>query len=98
MATLWEDQPCIVNRDLFRHSANFIDKEPSRGSDHSPITTWLYINTTDQNPFAPIINNTLLHFPDLALLTLEEPSTGYGTMGFSTNYYNVMSEGIFLAQ
>ena len=53
----------ICDQDLFRHIANFTVKEPSSYSDHSPIITWININTINQNPVAPIINDTLLHLP-----------------------------------
>ena len=42
-----------------QHVANFIVKEPSCLSDHSPIVTWLNINTNISNRDAIPANDTL---------------------------------------
>ena len=63
----------ICDQDLFRHIANFIVKEPSSYSDHSPVATWPNINAINQNPVAPIINDTLLHHPKQFILENESP-------------------------
>ena len=50
-------------QDLFRHITNFIVREPSSLSDHSPITTWLNINTVSDHMTTPNINDTLIRLP-----------------------------------
>ena len=70
----------ICDQDLFRHIANFTVKEPSSYSDHSPIITWININTIDQNPVAPIINDTLLHLPKQFIWENESPQKFRATL------------------
>ena len=53
----------ICDQDLFQHVANFIVKEPSCLSDHSPIVTWLNINTNISNRDAIPANDTLTSLP-----------------------------------
>ena len=53
----------ICDQDLFQHVANFIVKEPSCLSDHSPIVTWLNINTNISNWDAIPANDTLTSLP-----------------------------------
>ena len=49
----------ICDQDLFRHITNFIVREPSSLSDHSPITTWL----NSDHMTTPNINDTLIRLP-----------------------------------
>jgi len=64
----------ICDQDLFRHIVNSTVKEPSAGySDHSPVITWLNINTINHNPVEPIINDTLLHLPKQFIWENESP-------------------------
>ena len=60
--------------------ANFTVKEPSSYSDHSPIITWININTINQNPIAPIINDTLLHLPKQFIWENESPQKFRATL------------------
>ena len=53
----------ICDQDLYRHISNFIVKEPSSLSDHSPIMTWLNINTVNTHSAATNINDTLTRLP-----------------------------------
>ena len=53
----------ICDQDLSWNIANFTVEKPSSYSDHRPVITWINNNTIDQNPVAPVINNTLLHLP-----------------------------------
>ena len=53
----------ICDQDLFRYITNFIVREPSSLSDHSPITTWLNINTVSDQMTTPNINDTLIRLP-----------------------------------
>ena len=70
----------ICDQDLFRHIANFTVKEPSSYSDHSPIITWININTINQNPVAPIINDALLHLPKQFIWENESPQKFRATL------------------
>ena len=70
----------ICDQDLFRHIANFTVKEPSSYSDHSPIITWINFNTINQNPVAPIINDTLLHLPKQFIWENESPQKFRATL------------------
>ena len=53
----------ICDQHLFQHVANFIVKEPSCLSDHSPVVTWLNINTNISNRDAIPANDTLTSLP-----------------------------------
>ena len=50
----------ICDQDLFRHIANFIVREPLSLSDHSPIMTWLNVNTVSDHSATTNINDTLV--------------------------------------
>ena len=53
----------ICDQDLFTHIANFIVKEPLCLSDHSPIVTWLNINTNFSSRDKSSESDTLTHLP-----------------------------------
>ena len=53
----------ICDQEIFRHVANFIVKEPSCLSEHSPIVTWLNIKTDISNRDALPANDTLTSLP-----------------------------------
>ena len=53
----------ICDQDLFRRIANFIVREPLSLSDHSPIMTWLNINTVNDHSATTNINDTLVRLP-----------------------------------
>ena len=50
----------ICDQDLFRHIANFIVREPLSLSDHSPVMTWLNVNTVNDHSATTNINDTLV--------------------------------------
>ena len=53
----------ICDQDLFSNISNFIVKEPSCLSDHSPIITWLNINSESSSPAALSKNDHLTRLP-----------------------------------
>ena len=53
----------ICDQDLFTHIANFTVKEPLCLSDHSPIVTWLNINTNFSSRDTSSESDTLTHLP-----------------------------------
>ena len=52
---------CCLDQDLFTHIANFIVKEHLCLSDHSPIVTWLNINTNFSSRDTSPESDTLTH-------------------------------------
>ena len=53
----------ICDQDLFHSIANFVVKEPSSLSDHSPIMTWLNITTINTQLATENTNDTLIRLP-----------------------------------
>ena len=53
----------ICDQDLFSSVAHFVVKEPSFFSDHSPVITWLNIETVIYNNNVAHANDTLKHLP-----------------------------------
>ena len=58
----------ICDQDLFHSIANFIVKEPSSLSDHSPIMTWLNINTVNNHLATENTTDTLIRLPKQFIL------------------------------
>ena len=54
-------RPRLCDQDLFSNSTNFMVKKPSPLSDHSPILTWLHVNT--EISFSHIVHDYLTHLP-----------------------------------
>ena len=53
----------ICDQDLFHSIANFVVKEPSSLSDHSPIMTWLNITKVNTHLATENTNDTLIRLP-----------------------------------
>ena len=53
---------------------------PSSYSDYSPVITWPNINTTNRNPVALIINDTLSHLPEQFIQESESPQKFRATL------------------
>ena len=53
----------ICDQDLFRHIVNFIVREPLSLLDHSPIMTWLNVNTVNDHSATTNISDTLVRLP-----------------------------------
>ena len=53
----------ICDQDLFHHIANFIVREPLSLLDHTPIMTWLNVNTVNDHSATTNINDTLVRLP-----------------------------------
>ena len=53
----------ICDQDLFSSVAHFVVKEPSFFSDHSPVMTWLNVETNIRNKNVAHANDTLKRLP-----------------------------------
>ena len=53
----------MCDQDLFHSIANFVVKEPSSLSDHSPIMTWLNITKVNTHLATENTNDTLIRLP-----------------------------------
>ena len=53
----------ICDQDLFHSIANFVVREPSSLSDHSPIMTWLNITKVNNHLVTENTNDTLIRLP-----------------------------------
>ena len=53
----------ICDQDLFSSVAHFVVKEPSFFSDHSPVITWLNVETNIRNKNVAHANDTVKRLP-----------------------------------